>query len=224
MNSLFAWGFVIFCAGIFLIAVGAVVMGFVAPKQFRHIVHKHVSKTHLVGISSALALLSVGSGGYVYWLYRSQQQANIASTTKAQVESSAPPANKSTGSLPSYEIVKKPSSTKNTNQQKNSNTQRITVYIDSSSNKEKVTALTTELLKQYKNYSSKQWYIDFFDNKKVANTYFDQIQNPKLSASEKRKVADHYVAVCVIDPGQKARLYLLKQNPQQSGPITLDLP
>ncbi len=224
MNNLFVWSFVIFCGSVFILAIVAAVMGFVAPKQFRHIIHKHIKKSHLVIICSALAVLSAGAGGYVYWLYHNQRQTSLTAVTKAQVEPSAPPANKSTDSLPSFEIVKKPAVTSNKNQQKSASSQRITVYVDASSDKERLTALTKQLLKQYKNYSSKQWYIDFFDNKKVANTYFDQIQNPKLSASEKRKVADHYVAVCVVDPGQKAHLFLLKQADQRAGGIAIELP
>ncbi len=222
MNSVFVWGFVIFCAAVALIAFAMGMVGFYKPKKIHHMLHKHVPKKQLLAICAALMVLSLGSGTYVYWLHNNQRSIKNEVTTKAQVTNGAPPANKPSGSLPAYEIVKKPSNPA-VSKTASINSQRIAVYVDST-DKDRLTALSNQLLKQYKGYSSKQWYIDFFDNKSVATSYFGQINNPKLSASEKRRLTDHYVAVCMVDPAHKASLFLLKQASKQTGGIELTLP
>ncbi len=82
---------------------------------------------------------------------------------------------------------------------------------------ERVTKVNDEVLnslyRDYPNAKSANFYIDYFDDQKTADSYFATQADSRLSTEEKRKSQLHYTAVLIHMPAQKnTQLFYLPQG------------
>ena len=104
---------------------------------------------------------------------------NQPTTTQSQQQTTQTPTEKEL----SYEIV---------NENKKNTTNRVTVYTTETSD-DRLIKLNDKLLEQYKSGMA-SLYIDYFDDKAIAATYFEKQLDPDVSEAEKDQLYTHYVA------------------------------
>ncbi len=100
-----------------------------------------------------------------------------------------------------YEVVK--TDTKNA-------VLRVTVVTKKSTDPELV-AINDKLLAEYQS-KAKTLYIDYFDDAAVAQVYFTQISDPKISTEQKKELASHYLALMVVNSYQGKKLFAVDSS------------
>lgn len=94
---------------------------------------------------------------------------------------------------------------------------RITI-ITQDRNEKKLIALNDSLLKQYNVQidPKRGFFIDYFDSKEIAATYFDTVANSKIDKSTKAELYKHYVAIMVDSEALKMNQLYLQGTPVKS--------
>lgn len=133
----------------------------------------------IVMIFQFVLVLAISLNGPVVIEYSDEEKAKQSTTTQPQQQATEVPAEKEL----SYEIV---------SENKKGNTNRVIVYTTESTN-EQLIKLNDELLQKYKTGTS-ILYIDYFNDKTVASTYFDKQFDPSVSDAEKDQLYKSYIA------------------------------
>lgn len=133
----------------------------------------------IVMIFQFVLVLAISLKGPVIIEYSDEEKANQSTTSQPKQQTTEVPAEKEL----SYEIV---------SENKKGNTNRVIVYTTESTN-EQLIKLNDELLQKYKSGVS-ILYIDYFNDKTVASTYFDKQFDPSVSDAEKDQLYKSYIA------------------------------
>lgn len=154
----------------------------------------------IVMIFQFVLVLAVSLAGPVTVEYPGEEKADKTTTSQTQEQDTeVPPENKL-----SYEIV---------SENKKGNTNRVIVYTTESTN-EQLIKLNDELLQKYKTGTS-ILYIDYFNDKKVASTYFDKQFDPSVSDAEKDQLYKSYIANMIYNTNTGAK-ELVRQGDTQT--------
>ena len=129
-----------------------------------------------------LAVIYAASTTPVHSIKEENNQATT--TTQSQQQTTQTPAEKEL----TYEIV---------SENKKGTTNRVTVYTTESTD-DRLIKLNDKLLEQYK-LGMTHLYIDYFNDKAVASTYFEKQLDPDISDAEQDQLYTHYIANMVYN-------------------------
>lgn len=138
----------------------------------------------IVMIFQFVLVLAISLKGPVIVEYSDEEKANQSTTSQPKQQTTEVPAEKEL----TYEIV---------SENKRGTTNRVTVYTTETAD-DRLIKLNDKLLEQYKSGMT-HLYIDYFDDKAVATTYFEKQLDPGVSEAEKDQLYTHYIANMVYN-------------------------
>lgn len=190
-------------SGFVLIAVLLItLLSYFKPHHAQKIVRHNPTKKRALLLG--LPLIALAAGGVAFGLWLQHDQSSRKNRPEPVViTSSTQPKNAPSNDLPGYEVLSTGSKI---------GQPRLTVYI-SSNNQDKVRTLNAKLYDQYKKNYQGTWWIDYFDNKSVAEQYFTKISNPKVSTNDRKELTKHYIAIGLVVNGKLQLVFTSDKTP-----------
>ncbi|HMS50497.1 MAG TPA: hypothetical protein PKA02_03650 [Candidatus Saccharibacteria bacterium] len=151
-----------------------------------------------------LLLVALVSSVFATWLFlngRTSQKKQ--STSTVQVRSGG---KTKTVELPQYEKV--------SDTDKNG-VRRVTYWVDSS-DAVKISLVNEKVFPEYKSDKTKTLYLNYFDDKTVATTYYDRLKDAKISNEDKKELTSHFVGSQVV-VGQIKQFIFPAKNLEANG-------
>ncbi len=120
-----------------------------------------------------------------------------------------------TPSTPTPTTTSTPASTYEVVSNTGSGTLRKLIIYTTETSDAKIIALNDLLVGQY-TAGTTNLYIDYFDNKSIAQSYFEKILDPKLSESAKNELYSHYLASMKFNTTTGYKELVRQGNPQKT--------
>lgn len=171
------------------------------PSRYKLGKYKFTSKqlTVAFGVVALAAIVAVGFTYLKYWPSKPK-----VPELKVTAQKLDPVKDKKDPGLSEYEII---------GQNVNASTTRIEV-VTKERDKTKLIAINDSLLQKYRG-QSQSFFIDYFDSKEIALTYFSKQTNPQISKAEKDELYKHYIALMIDSPILKMKKFYLQGRPVQ---------
>ncbi len=196
--------YLIFSATSTALLIALLWIGLTSPHRIKGLFGRRPNKKQVLLVFIPLLLVALVSSVFATWLFlngRTSQKKQ--STSTVQVRSGG---KTKTVELPQYEKV--------SDTDKNG-VRRVTYWVDSS-DAVKISLVNEKVFPEYKSDKTKTLYLNYFDDKTVATTYYDRLKDAKISNEDKKELTSHFVGSQVV-VGQIKQFIFPAKNLEANG-------
>jgi len=161
-------------------------MGLTSPHRLKGIFGRRPNKKQVLLVFIPLTLIALTSSIFASGLFLNGRTSQKKQTTNTiQVRSGG---KTKTVELPQYEKV--------SDTDKNG-VRRVTYWVNSS-DAVKISLVNEKVFPEYKSDKTKTLYLNYFDDRTVATTYYDRLKDAKISNEDKKKLTGHFIGSQVV--------------------------
>lgn len=179
-------------------------IGLTSPHRMKGLFGRRPNKKQALLVFIPLFFVALVSSVFATWLFlngRMSQKKQPTSTL--QIRSGG---KTKTVELPQYEKI--------SDTDKNG-VRRITYWVDSN-DVAKISLVNEKVFPEYKSDKTKTLYLNYFDDKTVAATYYDRLKDAKISNEVKKELTGHFIGSQVV-VGQIEQLIFPAKNLEANG-------
>lgn len=161
-------------------------IGLTSPHRLKGIFGRRPNKKQVLLVFIPLTLIALTSSIFASGLFLNGRTSQKKQTTNTiQVRSGG---KTKTVELPQYEKV--------SDTDKNG-VRRVTYWVNSS-DAVKISLVNEKVFPEYKSDKTKTLYLNYFDDRTVATTYYDRLKDAKISNEDKKKLTGHFIGSQVV--------------------------
>lgn len=178
--------YLIFSVASTALLIAVLWIGLTSPHRLKGIFGRRPNKKQVLLVFIPLTLIALTSSIFASGLFLNGRTSQKKQTTNTiQVRSGG---KTKTVELPQYEKV--------SDTDKNG-VRRVTYWVNSS-DAVKISLVNEKVFPEYKSDKTKTLYLNYFDDRTVATTYYDRLKDAKISNEDKKKLTGHFIGSQVV--------------------------